>query len=427
MNRDEGQWEGGSHPNKKDIAEISSDEEFHELAGGAAGFHQRLREKVSYYEQLSSPLSRSGDGTGMCAGAEGPALMDVDAFEERLREERRLRMAESNPFLDIHLRSTPKLAKSQSNDSDLVSPFNVKLRHLETNRADESFESSSTSSASFQRTEITQRTERTVTHQHTQHYIAQLHSPSTEVFTSVRTSQSRTRNDPSQWPQEVQQNAHNTYTRTSSSSSSSSGYQRQRQELVPRELSYDAVDSGNHHQPITIRHSVANASSNPISTVVHLRHDNSDDLTTTTPDQTTERLFTTTATMKMMGSDTPNTTHTSTHHHIKVGGTDSVVPGNVTNKPQRLQQTLPLVPPSVARRSTSSLSTSHIKNVPSLSSPVGSAGSTTPATASPSASEQASLDWYQDYSAHSFQTAAAKMNFKRTNSQYDTHIRQIRG
>lgn len=41
--------------------------------------------------------------------------------------------------------------------------------------------------------------------------------------------------------------------------------------------------------------------------------------------------------------------------------------------------------------------------------------------------DDTSLDWYNDYSAHSFQATAAKMNFNRTNSQYDTHIKQIRG
>lgn len=41
--------------------------------------------------------------------------------------------------------------------------------------------------------------------------------------------------------------------------------------------------------------------------------------------------------------------------------------------------------------------------------------------------EDMSADWYNDYSAHSFQSTAAKLNFNRTNSQYDTHIKQIRG
>lgn len=49
-------------------------------------------------------------------------------------------------------------------------------------------------------------------------------------------------------------------------------------------------------------------------------------------------------------------------------------------------------------------------------------------TAAAEPQSDASLDWYQDYiSAHSFQAVAAKMSFKRTNSQYDSHIRQIRG
>lgn len=439
MNRDEPPWDVASHAEPKDIATLSSDDEDHELAASASGFHRRLREKVSYYEQLCSPsgLSRSGDGTGMCDGADGLPLMDVDAFEQRLHDERRRRMAESSPFMDVHLRSTPKLlAKSQSSsDGDAVSPFNVKLRHWNTSRVvDESFETSS--SASFERTEITQRTERTVTHQHTQHFVAQMQpsassSSSSEVFTSVRTSQS-------EWPQDVQQHAHDVHSRPSSTN------QRHHQDLVPRELNFDSVDSSgaqhHHHQPITIRHSVANANSNPISNVVHLvkgADDFVDDLTTDGQTASNaELVFTSTATMQV-GDGVP-TTLTSTHHHIKVGGAIPVAAGNAANnhQQQRLQQTLPVHPPSVApRRSTSSLSSSSsITHGGHHASPLVSPGSESEpppsssiATASPSAEQQAAAAWYQDYSAHSFQTAAAKMNFKRTNSQYDTHIRQIRG
>lgn len=39
----------------------------------------------------------------------------------------------------------------------------------------------------------------------------------------------------------------------------------------------------------------------------------------------------------------------------------------------------------------------------------------------------ASPDWYNDYQAQSFHTVTPKMDFKRSNSQYDNHIRQIRG
>lgn len=434
MNRDEDEtWGGGTNPNPTDEAVISSDDEAHELAVGASGFHQRLREKVSYYEQLSSPTtaSRSGDGTGMCAGAEGRAIMDVDAFEERLSEERRRRMAESSPFLDVHLRSTPKLAKSKSNDSDSASPFNVKLRHWQQpTSADDSIEST-TSFGSFQRTEITQRTERTITRQHTQHYVShRLQSPSAEVFASVRNSQSKIRHNLEQWEQDV-------FTRTSC------GNQRQHLDFVPRELSFDSVDSSmeHTHQPITIEHSVATANSNPIiSTVVHLvprADDDSNDPTTIT-DRTADRssLFTSTATITANAADNnKNTILTSTHHHIKVGGGPTVATGNTPNNnlqhQQRLQQTLPVVPPAVARRSTiSSSSSTHVGHVSPLASP--GTGSTTTPTPSPTAeqptsSSSSSSDWYQDYSAHSFQTAAARMNFKRTNSQYDSHIRQIRG
>lgn len=44
-----------------------------------------------------------------------------------------------------------------------------------------------------------------------------------------------------------------------------------------------------------------------------------------------------------------------------------------------------------------------------------------------SESDNASPDWYNEYRAHSFQTVTSRMEFKRSNSQYDSHIKQIRG
>lgn len=41
--------------------------------------------------------------------------------------------------------------------------------------------------------------------------------------------------------------------------------------------------------------------------------------------------------------------------------------------------------------------------------------------------DSTSLDWYNEYRTHSFQSAAAKMSIQRSNSQYDTHIKEIRG
>lgn len=38
-----------------------------------------------------------------------------------------------------------------------------------------------------------------------------------------------------------------------------------------------------------------------------------------------------------------------------------------------------------------------------------------------------SSDWYQEYRSQSFHTTAPRMDFKRSNSQYDRHIQQIRG
>lgn len=44
-----------------------------------------------------------------------------------------------------------------------------------------------------------------------------------------------------------------------------------------------------------------------------------------------------------------------------------------------------------------------------------------------SESEAASPDWYNEYRTQSFHTVTPRMEFKRSNSQYDSHIKQIRG
>ena len=41
--------------------------------------------------------------------------------------------------------------------------------------------------------------------------------------------------------------------------------------------------------------------------------------------------------------------------------------------------------------------------------------------------EDSSLDSYNDYKIQNFQTLAARMEFVRSKSQYDCHIKEIRG
>lgn len=48
-------------------------------------------------------------------------------------------------------------------------------------------------------------------------------------------------------------------------------------------------------------------------------------------------------------------------------------------------------------------------------------------TSSEGEGDAASQVWYNEYRAHSLQSPAARMNIRRTNSQYDSHIKQIKG
>lgn len=48
-------------------------------------------------------------------------------------------------------------------------------------------------------------------------------------------------------------------------------------------------------------------------------------------------------------------------------------------------------------------------------------------TSSEGEGDAASQVWYNEYRAHSLQSPVARMNIQRTNSQYDSHIKQIKG
>lgn len=52
---------------------------------------------------------------------------------------------------------------------------------------------------------------------------------------------------------------------------------------------------------------------------------------------------------------------------------------------------------------------------------------TTPDNLSSEGENQTSTEWYHDYKTQSFQSTGAKMEFVRSNSQYDTHIKEMRG
>lgn len=97
---------------------------------------RRLREKVTYYEKLSSPGRRDASGSRADVDSDDDdeeeqrsrAIIDVEAFEERLEAERAARQALNSPRIDVRLRSTPQSSPARRVDlPSSSSNLNVKV------------------------------------------------------------------------------------------------------------------------------------------------------------------------------------------------------------------------------------------------------------------------------------------------------------
>lgn len=91
--------------------------------------HQRLRNKVTYYEKVWSSGQRpSGETHDADETDRGAFAIDVNAFEKRLQEERERKSHEQSPRIDVKLRSTPQPSPRPS-DLPLSTNIRVNIRH----------------------------------------------------------------------------------------------------------------------------------------------------------------------------------------------------------------------------------------------------------------------------------------------------------
>lgn len=321
--------------------------------------HQRLRNKVTYYEKVWSSGKLAGDGGDETDNA--AFSIDVHAFEKRLQEERERKINEQSPRIDVKLRSTPQPSPR---------PTELPLANVRVN---------------------------------IRHHIETTDSPSDEHRESKRE-----RLDSSEFHEHHQHHA--------------------------RVLTYEKVvtQKSSHKVNITssTRSHVSSASSPVVRTVEYTEvfgRSPSSERVSTPVDDRSER------TRIVRGSTTP-TGAVSSH-----SSSNTSLHGNFTSEGNfsRSQRT-----PSRERifeRAGSephSWSSSAYGSVATTASPVSSVAQGNEFARRHLARERrdsgdsdgaSSSDWYQEYSSQSFHTTAPRMDFKRSNSQYDRHIQQIRG
>lgn len=373
----------------------------HEVTGGdgepsreqrAGTPTQSLRSKVTYYEKAwSSGQKRPGevdevDNFGI----------DVHAFEKRLKEERDRKLFEHSPHrIDIKLRPTP-----QSSPKDIDSPLsNIKVNikhHIETadpNNAsfNENVERVIETSGEYKRVV---KYEKVIT-QKSMREVNIIHSHSASTSPVVRTvefselygkspSEERTLTEDSAYHSHrthvISRSSTRTTTSKSSSSTSLHGNFPSEENVVysrrtpSRERIFDI-------EP----HSWSSSGS---TSVVYI---------TGNPgcvgDDTTSGVATSVIRDKAYdddgGGNGVRVRSSSIGEHVICGSPVSSVTASNQTMPRHLT-------PSRERHTSEGDS-------------------------------NASSDWYNDYQAQSFHTVTPKMDFKRSNSRYDNHIKEIRG
>lgn len=323
---------------------------------------RRLREKVTYYETLSSGRAKVPSHE-IDDGDEASAIIDVQEFEQRLCDERNRRTLENSPRIEVRLRSTPQASPARRIDSPNRSNVNVKVNIFKQQQpAAESRAGSSSTSDSMQES-IEECIERS--------YDGGEVTGNSRVFTFEKITLKKTVREVTVLRQPV--TGIETVTLRS-----------ERFSRTPSEERVFHDDSAYHTHHSNLHSSAASKSSSVTS--LHGRFPSEEHVHGR---PMLERNFDGNQTWS---SNAANGSFVSDSGGVlgRPHGSSTVAEGYLSNRRQQTPDR-------------------HM----------GLGDETDEANTS--------LDWYNEYRAHSFQTAAAKMSFKRTNSQYDTHIKEIRG
>lgn len=321
---------------------------------------RRLRDKVTYYETLSSgrvkvPSQEIDDGD------EASGIIDVQAFEQRLCDERNRRTLENSPRIEVRLRSTPQASPARRIDSPNRSNVNVKV-NIFTQQQPAAREPRAGSSDSMPES-FEESIERS--------YDGGELTGNSRVFTFEKITLKKT-------VREV------TVLRQPGTSIETVTSRSERFSRTPSEERVFHDDSAYHTHHSNVHSSVASKSSS--ATSLHGRFPSEEHVHGRTLH---DRNFNDSQTWS---SNAANGSFVSGSGGVlgRSHGSTVVAEGYLSNRRQQTPE----------RHSGTGDETDEANT---------------------------SLDWYNEYRAHSFQTAAAKMSFKRTNSQYDTHIKEIRG
>lgn len=384
-----------SHPTSPTVAPSSSaatsaayDDQLRESAGTPT---QGLRNKVTYYEKVwSSGQKRSADDVD---DTDHTFAIDVNAFEKRLKEERERKFFEHSPRIDVQLRSTPQPSPRPTN-------INISIRH---------------------HVEQQQQPQQPS-------IIAGGASSSSNIATPVSTS-------PSDTYEEHVEHLHEGGEIKSHA----------------RVLKFEKIVVKKSVREVNVVRSGSSSSSSPTSRNIEffsaMRHTPSDEhiaadsayqsqrshLVSTHSSQSSSSAslhgnFTSDENVFRQRTPSRERMHGNEQHSIVswsntsgVGGTTITIPigGNASSN---------VSSPNTSRSRTASNSAA---NTPISVSSVAGGNPVNRRHLSferhGSELEASSPDWYNEYRAQSFHTVAPRMEFKRSNSQYDSHIKQIRG
>lgn len=343
---------------------------------------QRLRNKVTYYEKVWSSGQKSTtddtDETDHSAFA-----IDVHAFEKRLQEERERKSHEQSPRIDVKLRSTTP----QPSPRQIDLPTNIKVNirhHIES--GDSSGGGDGGGSGSGNSGSQYSRAEREIeTSEYRQHHARVLTYEKVTTQKSVRqvniTSTSKSTNVSSPLVRTVE------YTEVFGKSPS-------QEQITTTDDS--AYHSHAHRTRIVSSSTTTTAATSKSSSNTSL-HGNftSDENVTNRRTPSRERIFERAGSEPHSWSSVGSSSTTSSNVATGTGGTSGLSHG--------------VSPVSSVAAGNENVRRHFVRD------------------RHDSEGDGNSSDWYNEYRTQSFHTVTPRMDFKRSNSQYDNHIKQIRG
>lgn len=332
-----------------------------------------LRSKVTYYEKVWSSGAKPKASADTSDSEQSTFSIDVNAFEKRLQEERERKIHEQSPRIDIRLRATPQPSPRPFDLPVGENQIRVNIKHHIENDGNDVVD----------------------------HATPTVYKQRIVTYEKISTQKSI---------REVN------ITRTRNVQSPTSSTQRivEYTEMLGKSPSNEHVgdDSAYHSHRTRFGSGAGTPTSASVSSSnasLHQHFTTSDENVFARRTPSRERIF-----LERAGSEPPHSLSSAGGTPLSSGtpinvATNIVYIGNDDDRPGKSSSVSPVASGNEPIRR-------HFHRERHESSPDN---------------DGISPDWYNEYQAHSFHTQSQaqpqRMDFKRSNSQYDNHIRQIRG